>query len=208
MAISACFAGIFFIVPQHPLADGRACAQIADFSPVLQRLKKVAAIQMNRQARTVRQFFHFIVCQSEELPGAADDTEYGVTRLGAVTVVLPVGYVLFGAPKQAVDFAQVDIVCPFVFPGVPSERFRKTCCQGNVTSAKPLVYILYIFHNQSPLWQCCICIITLISVCGNYFTAILNGAALHMANVNRSVNRTVTVPAWLNAAALERNINI
>ena len=28
-----------------------------------------------------------------------------------------------------------------------------------------------------------------------------------MANVNRSVNRTVTVPAWLNAAALEVNLN-
>ena len=28
-----------------------------------------------------------------------------------------------------------------------------------------------------------------------------------MAQVNRSVNRTVTLPAWLNAAALERNIN-
>ena len=27
------------------------------------------------------------------------------------------------------------------------------------------------------------------------------------ANVNKSVNRTVTLPAWLNAAALERNIN-
>ena len=28
-----------------------------------------------------------------------------------------------------------------------------------------------------------------------------------MANVNRSVNRTVTLPAWLNAAALEVNLN-
>ena len=28
-----------------------------------------------------------------------------------------------------------------------------------------------------------------------------------MAQVNRSVNRTVTLPAWLNAAALERNVN-
>ena len=27
------------------------------------------------------------------------------------------------------------------------------------------------------------------------------------ARVNRSVNRTVTLPAWLNAAALERNVN-
>ncbi|MCC8014247.1 MAG: HicB family protein, partial [Eubacterium sp.] len=27
------------------------------------------------------------------------------------------------------------------------------------------------------------------------------------ANVNRSVNRTVTIPAWLNSAALEKNIN-
>lgn len=31
--------------------------------------------------------------------------------------------------------------------------------------------------------------------------------SIRMANVNRSVNRTVTLPAWLNAAALERNIN-
>ena len=28
-----------------------------------------------------------------------------------------------------------------------------------------------------------------------------------MAQNNKSVNRTVTLPAWLNAAALERNIN-
>ena len=28
-----------------------------------------------------------------------------------------------------------------------------------------------------------------------------------MASVNRSVNRTVTLPAWLNAAALEVNLN-
>ena len=31
--------------------------------------------------------------------------------------------------------------------------------------------------------------------------------SVRMANVTRSVNRTVTLPAWLNAAALERNIN-
>ena len=31
--------------------------------------------------------------------------------------------------------------------------------------------------------------------------------SIRLANVNRSVNRTVTLPAWLNAAALERNIN-
>ncbi|GKH50208.1 antitoxin HicB [Eubacteriales bacterium] len=31
--------------------------------------------------------------------------------------------------------------------------------------------------------------------------------SVRMAQVNRSVNRTVTLPAWLNAAALERNIN-
>lgn len=31
--------------------------------------------------------------------------------------------------------------------------------------------------------------------------------SVRMANVNRSVNRTVTLPAWLNAAALERNVN-
>lgn len=31
--------------------------------------------------------------------------------------------------------------------------------------------------------------------------------SIRMANVNRSVNRTVTLPAWLNAAALEQNIN-
>ena len=31
--------------------------------------------------------------------------------------------------------------------------------------------------------------------------------SVRMAQTNRSVNRTVTLPAWLNAAALERNIN-
>lgn len=31
--------------------------------------------------------------------------------------------------------------------------------------------------------------------------------SIRMANINRSINRTVTLPAWLNAAALERNIN-
>jgi len=31
--------------------------------------------------------------------------------------------------------------------------------------------------------------------------------SIRMANVNRSVSRTVTLPAWLNAAALERGVN-
>lgn len=31
--------------------------------------------------------------------------------------------------------------------------------------------------------------------------------SIRMAQVNRSINRTVTLPAWLNAAALERGIN-
>ena len=31
--------------------------------------------------------------------------------------------------------------------------------------------------------------------------------SIRLARVNRSVNRTVTLPAWLNAAALEKNIN-
>ena len=31
--------------------------------------------------------------------------------------------------------------------------------------------------------------------------------SIRMAQTNRSVNRTVTLPAWLNAAALENNIN-
>ena len=31
--------------------------------------------------------------------------------------------------------------------------------------------------------------------------------SIRMAQMNRSVNRTVTLPAWLNAAALEHNIN-
>ena len=31
--------------------------------------------------------------------------------------------------------------------------------------------------------------------------------AIRMANINRAVNRTVTLPAWLNAAALEQNMN-
>jgi len=31
--------------------------------------------------------------------------------------------------------------------------------------------------------------------------------SIRNANANKSVNRTVTLPAWLNAAALERNIN-
>ena len=31
--------------------------------------------------------------------------------------------------------------------------------------------------------------------------------SVRQAHINRSVNRTVTLPAWLNAAALEHNIN-
>lgn len=31
--------------------------------------------------------------------------------------------------------------------------------------------------------------------------------SIRMAQINRSVSRTVTLPAWLNAAAQERNIN-
>lgn len=31
--------------------------------------------------------------------------------------------------------------------------------------------------------------------------------SVRMAGINKSVNRTVTLPAWLNAAALERNVN-
>ena len=31
--------------------------------------------------------------------------------------------------------------------------------------------------------------------------------SIRQAHINRSVNRTVTLPAWLNAAALERTIN-
>lgn len=31
--------------------------------------------------------------------------------------------------------------------------------------------------------------------------------SIRMAQVNRSVSRTVTLPAWLNAAALERQVN-
>lgn len=31
--------------------------------------------------------------------------------------------------------------------------------------------------------------------------------SIRMARVNRSVSRTVTLPAWLNAAALERSVN-
>lgn len=31
--------------------------------------------------------------------------------------------------------------------------------------------------------------------------------SIRLAEVNRSVNRTVTLPAWLNAAALECNVN-
>lgn len=31
--------------------------------------------------------------------------------------------------------------------------------------------------------------------------------SIRLAQVNRSVNRTVTLPAWLNAAALEKQIN-
>lgn len=31
--------------------------------------------------------------------------------------------------------------------------------------------------------------------------------SIRMAQVNRSVNRTVTLPAWLNAAALEKGMN-
>lgn len=31
--------------------------------------------------------------------------------------------------------------------------------------------------------------------------------SIRMANINKSVNRTVTLPAWLNASALELNVN-
>ena len=31
--------------------------------------------------------------------------------------------------------------------------------------------------------------------------------SIRMAQVNRSISRTVTLPAWLNAVALERNVN-
>lgn len=31
--------------------------------------------------------------------------------------------------------------------------------------------------------------------------------SVRMSGINRSVNRTVTLPAWLNAVALEKNIN-
>lgn len=34
-----------------------------------------------------------------------------------------------------------------------------------------------------------------------------NMPSIRMAGVNRSVNRTVTLPAWLNAAAQERGVN-
>jgi predicted RNase H-like HicB family nuclease len=30
---------------------------------------------------------------------------------------------------------------------------------------------------------------------------------IRFRNINRSVNRTVTLPAWLNAAALDKNVN-
>lgn len=32
-------------------------------------------------------------------------------------------------------------------------------------------------------------------------------SSVRMAQVNRSINRTVTLPAWLNAIALENGIN-
>lgn len=31
--------------------------------------------------------------------------------------------------------------------------------------------------------------------------------SIRMANINRSVNRTVTLPAWMNAKAMERGVN-
>lgn len=31
--------------------------------------------------------------------------------------------------------------------------------------------------------------------------------SIRMANINKAVNRTITLPAWLNAQALEHNIN-
>lgn len=45
---------------------------------------------------------------------------------------------------------------------------------------------------------------------GSHERAVLVDAympSVRMAQNNKSVNRTVTLPAWLNAAALERNIN-
>jgi hypothetical protein len=31
--------------------------------------------------------------------------------------------------------------------------------------------------------------------------------SIRLAEINRSVNRMISLPAWLNAAALERNVN-
>ena len=46
------------------------------------------------------------------------------------------------------------------------------------------------------------------SFCGEYFrVSLAYMPSVRLASVNRSVNRTVTLPAWLNAAALERNVN-
>lgn len=45
---------------------------------------------------------------------------------------------------------------------------------------------------------------------GEYERAVLVDVympSIRLAQVNRAVSRTVTLPAWLNAAALERNIN-
>lgn len=44
---------------------------------------------------------------------------------------------------------------------------------------------------------------------GNERTALIDVymPSIRQAQVNRSVNRTVTLPAWLNAAALEKGVN-
>lgn len=53
----------------------------------------------------------------------------------------------------------------------------------------------------TPLWE----IQTLKNECTTLVDVYM--PSIRMSQVNRSVNRTVTLPAWLNAAALERSIN-
>ncbi len=48
-----------------------------------------------------------------------------------------------------------------------------------------------------------------IKVEGNERTVLVDAymPSIRQARVNRSINRTVTLPAWLNAAAMEHNVN-
>jgi predicted RNase H-like HicB family nuclease len=78
-----------------------------------------------------------------------------------------------------------------------------------LTSARELLgcvlYGLETDGEQIPLPSA----LTQVHAAGNERTTLIDVymPSVRMAHINRSVNRTVTLPAWLNAAALEKGIN-